>query len=437
MNSMPEAASSIAPTEVKVADRPIGDPPGASSKKHGFRAFESRNFKLLWIGLLISNAGTWMDGAAQGWLVTDIKHDGAAFWLGLISMAFAVPMIVLTPFGGAIADRFPRVRLLWIVQILYITASATLSIIVITGVVQVWMLVVYSFVNGVVLAVDSPTRHALLPDIVTREQLPAAVSLNSVAFTGAGLVGPALGGALIPLIGVGGVLSFNAISCIAILVALKKLRDVPDHSTTQTSPANVLTSIREGVAFVRGSRLLMGLILISAASGLLIRSYNPMLAVFAREVFDINSIRYGLLLSAGGLGTLIGGFGIAARRDVRLKGRWVMIAVLAQAAFLLMFAVVGIYGVALPALALVGVVNAIAGALIATLIQLAAPGHLRGRVMSLYLMCVVGVPSIGSFALGSLAELVNVQFTVGAAAVVFLAIAAVIFGRNAELRHAT
>ena len=154
----------------------------------------------------------------------------AAFWLGLISMAFAIPMIVLTPFGGAIADRFPRIRLLWIVQILYITASAILSIIVITGVVQVWMLVVYSFINGVVLAVDSPTRHALLPDIVTREQLPAAVSLNSVAFTGAGLMGPALGGALIPLIGVGGVLSFNAISCIAILVALKKLRDVPDHS---------------------------------------------------------------------------------------------------------------------------------------------------------------------------------------------------------------
>jgi MFS family permease len=205
----------------------------------------------------------------------------------------------------------------------------------------------------------------------------------------------------------------------------------------QTSPANVLTSIREGMAFVRGSRLLMGLMVISAASGLLIRSYNPMLAVFAREVFEVDSIRYGLLLSAGGLGTLIGGFGIAARRDVRLKGRWVMIAVLAQALFLLVFAIAGIYGVALPALALAGVVNAIAGALIATLIQLAAPGHLRGRVMSLYLMCVVGVPSIGSFALGSVAELVNVQFAVGAAAVLFLVIAAVIFGRNAELRHAT
>ncbi len=409
----------------------------ASSRKLGFRALESHNFKLLWIGLLISNAGTWMDGAAQGWLVTDIKHGGAALWLGVISMAFAIPMLFLTPFGGAIADRFPRIRLLWIVQILYITASAILASIVIAGVIQVWMLVVYSFINGLVLAVDSPTRHALLPDIVTRDQLPSAVSLNSIAFTGAGMIGPALGGALIPAIGVGGVLAFNAISCIAILVALAKLRDVPDHSRSQTSPNNVLTSIKEGFAYVRSSPLLMGLMLVSAASGLLIRSYGPMMAVFAREVFHVNSIRYGLLLSAGGFGTLIGGFWVAARRDIPSKGRWVMTAVLVQGAMLLVFSGTAIYGIALPALAMVGVVNALAGALIATLIQLSVPGHLRGRVMSLYLMTVVGFPSVGSFALGSLAEIFNVRFAVGSAAACFLAIAAVIFLRNPELRRAT
>jgi MFS family permease len=183
--------------------------------------------------------------------------------------------------------------------------------------------------------------------------------------------------------------------------------------------------------------LLMGLMLLSVASGLLVRSYGPLLAVFARDVFQIDSVRYGLLLSAGGLGTLIGGFWLANRGGVGSKGRWVLVCMLVQGALLLVFAVTGIYGIALPALALVGIVNTIAGALIATLIQLGAPGHLRGRVMSLYLMTVVGVPSVGSFALGSLAEVINVRFAVGSAAVCFLAVAAVIFMRNDELRHAT
>ena len=419
------------------SEEAIDDPVASPSRKLGFRAFDSRNFRLLWIGLVISNAGTWMDGAAGGWLVTDIKHDGAALWLGLISVAFAVPMLVLTPFGGAIADRFPRVRLLWIVQLLYMSASAALTVIVVTGAIQVWMLVIYSCVNGAVLAVDSPTRHSLLPDIVTREQLPAAVSLSSVAFTGAGLIGPALAGALIPLIGVGGVFAFNSLSCVAILIALAKLRDVPDHSGSQARPANVLTSIKEGLAFVGNSPLLTGLMLLSAAAGLLVRSYNPMLAVFARQVFQVDSVRYGFLMSAGGLGTLIGGFGIAARRDIDRKGRWVAIALLLQGVLLLGFATSRWYGAALSALAVVGLVNAVAGALIATIIQLATPAHLRGRVMSLYLMSIVGVPSIGSFLLGSVAQMINVRFAVGSAAILFLAAAAIIFTRFPGLRHAT
>lgn len=410
--------------------------PEPPAKKGGFLALESRNFKLLWIGLLISNAGTWMDSAAEGWLVTDLKHANAPFWLGLISAAFAVPMLALPPFGGAIADRFPRVRLLWLVQILYITASSILATLVLTGVIQVWMLVVYSFVNGMVLAVDSPTRHALLPDIVTREQLPSAVSLNSIAFTGAGLIGPALGGAMIPFIGVGGVLAVNAVSCIAILVALARLRDVPDHSKNRASNGNVLMSIKEGLAFVRGSRLLMGLMTLSAASGLLVRSYGPMLAVFAREVFVVDSLRYGFLVSAGGLGTLIGGLWIARRASFGSKGHWIMAAALAHGVLLLGFSATGVYGLALPALALVGIANSITGALIATVIQLTAPSHLRGRVMSFYLMTVVGVPSVGSFALGSVAEIVNVRFAVGAASVSFLIIAGTIFARNREVTHA-
>src|SRR4051812_28208243 len=175
-----------------------------------FAALQSHNFKLLWFGLLISNAGTWMEATATSWLITDLARHNDSFWLGVNAAAFAVPMLILPPFGGVVADRFNRIRALLGVQIIYLIASSTLAILVLTDVIRIWMIIVYALFNGIVLAFDSPVRHSLVPDIVEREQVASAVSLNSVAFTGASLVGPAIAGALIPLIGVGGVMSINA-----------------------------------------------------------------------------------------------------------------------------------------------------------------------------------------------------------------------------------
>lgn len=398
---------------------------------------QSRNFRLLWFGLFISNAGTWMAATAEGWLVTDLQPGRAAFWLGVISAAFAVPMILLPPIGGAIADRLPRIRLLWIVQIAYLAISAVLAALTLSGAVAIWMLITFAFFNGVILAFDSPVRHAMLPEIVDRAQLTSGISLNSVAFTGAALIGPAIAGLLIPVIGIGGVFAFNAASCVATLVALAKFRDLPASRRRSGPQENVLRAIMGGVRHVRASRTLTGLIAVSTVSGLLARSYGPMLAVFARDVFHVGSGAFGLLVSAGGLGTLIGAFGLAGRADVTRKGRWVMASVLLQGAMLLLFAVSGSIAVALPALLLIGVANAISGALISTLIQLSVPNELRGRVMSFYLLTVVGVPSIGSLLLGAVATATDVRLAVGGGAVLVLLVVAVMFARNGELRGAT
>src|SRR3954469_10370533 len=131
-----------------------------------FVARQSRNFKFLWLGLLISNAGTWMESTGQGWLITDLEPARKAFWLGIIAASFAVPMLFLTPIGGAVADRVPKLKLLWTVQISYLLFSGVLAFLTLTDVVNVWYLIVYSFINGVVLAFDSPGRHAILPDLV-------------------------------------------------------------------------------------------------------------------------------------------------------------------------------------------------------------------------------------------------------------------------------
>lgn len=400
-----------------------------------FAALQSANFKWLWFGLLISNAGTWMESVASGWLVTDLEPDRAAFWLGVLAISFAIPMLILPPFGGAVADRVHRIRLLWAVQVMYLVLSSALAIVTLIGVVEIWMLLVYAVLNGVVLAFDSPVRHALLPEILSREQLTSGVSLNSVAFTGAALVGPAIAGALIPLIGVGGVMTFNAVSCGATLIALSKLQGIAERPS-KPSTEGVFQSIGRGVRFILASPLLSGLMLVSTVGGLFARSYNPLLAVFARDVYHVGSGAYGALVSAGGLGTLIGAFGLAGRRTVSRRGRLVAVAVLSQATFLLLFAVSPWYALSLPLLGLIGMSYAIAAASIATLIQLSAPNELRGRVMSLYMLTVIGVPSVGSFIIGAVGQWTGVRLAVGGSASIVLLIVSVILRRNSALRNA-
>jgi MFS family permease len=400
-----------------------------------FSALQSANFKWLWFGLLISNAGTWMESVASGWLVTDLEPDRAAFWLGVLAISFAIPMLILPPFGGAVADRVHRIRLLWAVQVMYLVLSSALAIVTLIGVVEIWMLLVYAVLNGVVLAFDSPVRHALLPEILSREQLTSGVSLNSVAFTGAALVGPAIAGALIPLIGVGGVMTFNAVSCGATLIALSKLQGIAERPS-KPSTEGVFQSIGRGVRFILASPLLSGLMLVSTVGGLFARSYNPLLAVFARDVYHVGSGAYGALVSAGGLGTLIGAFGLAGRRTVSRRGRLVAAAVLSQATFLLLFAVSPWFALSLPLLGLIGMSYAIAAASIATLIQLSAPNELRGRVMSLYMLTVIGVPSVGSFIIGAVGQWTGVRLAVGGSASIVLLTVSVILRRNSALRNA-
>jgi MFS family permease len=406
-------------------------------KPRGFAALHSRHFRLLWLGLFISNSGTWMNSTAQGWLVTDLDPDGAAVALGLIAAAFAVPMLLLPPVGGAIADRVPRLRLLFVVQCLYVTLTSLLTVATLSGVIEVWMLMAYSFFNGVVLAFDAPCRNALVPDLVTPRQLTSAISLNSAAFTGAALIGPALAGALIPFVGVGGVFAINTVSYAAVIWALSQLRGIPEAGRRRTAPDGILRSIGNGVAFVRRSPLLLGLLTVSVITGVFGRSFGPLLAVFARDVFEVGSLGFGILVAAPGLGTLCGAIGLAAIDELTGRGQWIWRSATIFAVALLAFALSGLYAVALPLLILVGLSSTVASALIATLIQLHAPNELRGRLMSFYSLTVIGVPSAGVLISGAVADAVGVRAAVGGGALLVLALVALIFVRNPALRTAS
>lgn len=437
MNPAPSPAPPVAAAEPTAPEiSPEQEPAAAESRRRGFAALRARNFRLLWLGLFISNAGTWMTSTAEGWLVTDLNPDDAAFSLGLISASFAIPMLALPAVGGAIADRVPRIRLLFTVQCVYVVLSAVLTTLTVTGVIEVWMLMGYALFNGAVLAFDAPTRNALLPDIVTPHQLTSAVSLNSAAFTGAALIGPALAGALIPLVGVGGVFAINTVSYIAVFWALFQLRGIPDVGRRRTSPDGVLRSIGRGITYVRQSPLLLGLLTVSVITGVFGRSFGPLLAVFARDVFATGSVGFGFLVAAPGLGTLCGAIGLAAIGDVANRGRWIWRAAAIFAVALVLFAAVGIYAVALPLLVLVGGSSTIASALIATLIQIHAPNELRGRLMSFYSLTVIGVPSAGVLLSGTVADLVGVRIAVGGGAALVFLLVSLAFVRNRALRDA-
>lgn len=377
-----------------------------------------------------------MATTAEGWLVTDLAKDNASVIIGLIAVAFALPMFGLTMVGGAIADRFPRKRLLWIVQISYLTCATALALVNLLGWIEIWMLILYSFANGLVLAFDSPARNSLLPDIVEREHLAGAVSLNSAAYSGAALIGPAIAGALIPLIGVSGVYTINAISCLAVLLALHAMTGVPEYAASKpTASVRLWESIKQGVRFALDSPIILGVLAVSIVSGIFARSYSPLLVIFARDEFNVGSFAFGLMVAAPGIGTLTAAFVLATRKDSGDRGRKLWLAVSGLAISLVAFAIMPWYAGGLPLLILTGFFTTSTAATMATIVQLQAPPHLRGRLMSIYMLTVIAVPSLGTLLSGAVADIVGVRATVGVAAAIVLVGVALIFKRNDALRE--
>jgi MFS family permease len=375
-----------------------------------------------------------MATTAEGWLVTELEPDRAPLFVGIIALSFALPMIFLTMIGGAAADRFPRMRLLWLVQIIYMAAGLIIATLTLTDLVEVWMLPIYSFILGVGLAFDSPVRQSILPDIVSREQLAGAVSLNSASYTGAALIGPAIAGALIPLIGVGGVYLVASFSVIAVMTALKRMTGVPDFAAPKGDAMSLKESIREGIRFSLDSRVIFGVLAVSIVSGVFARSYNPLLVIFARDEFEVGSFLFGLMIAAPGLGTLISAFVIASRIDTGGRGKKMLIASMGLGLVQIGFATMPWYAGALPLLIMTGAFSTLLAANMATVIQLQAPPRLRGRLMSIYMLTLVGIPAFGTMISGAIANAVGVRPTVVGAALIMMIGVLAIFRRNRELR---
>ncbi len=382
---------------------------GTGLSKRRFAALHSRNFRILWFGLIFSNVGAQMQMIAESWLILQLTNSPLA--LGIMSLCFGIPMIALPMLGGALADRFDRITILKFTQAEEFIVPLIMAGIIFSGHLHVWMLYVGAVLGGTMLAFDNPARQALLPGLVPPEDLMNATALMSAVWTGALLVGPAVGGVLLGAFGAGWLFAINGVTTLAVVVAIYSLRDVRTRNESRLESG--LQRLVGGVRYAAAHRGVLALLALTAASGLLGRSYSTLLPVFARDLWHTGPRGYGLLLMAPGAGALIGAFGVAALGDVKSKGRFVVVANVAYCVSLILFALVPPYLVGMALLVVAGLASTAFGAAVGTMLQFATPGALRGRVMSLYTVAVIGGPSLGGLLGGAVAQAFNAQIAVG------------------------
>lgn len=371
-----------------------------TSNQARYPALRQRNFVLIWSGLLVSNMGTWMQNVAQSWLIYQLTGNNALF-LGWLGLSFAIPMVIVPPLGGAVADRVDRVKLLYVTQSCAMLLALVLAVLTWLDLIQPVHILLTSFTGALLLAFDNPTRQALIPELVPRADLLNAISLNSATYTGAALVGPAIAGVLLDTIGAGWLFLINGVSFLAVIGALYLMRDVPDQSRRAVP---LREAIFGGVVYAWRHRLIAALLLLSALAAIFGRSYQQLLPVFADDIWRVGSGGYGSLLAAGGGGALLGAFTMASIKAIRAQGRLLVISGLAFCAALAAFALSPIAAIGLVLLVVVGFVSTVFTTIIATVIQLRVPNELRGRVMSLYAITLIGLPSLGALGLASVAR---------------------------------
>lgn len=367
-----------------------------------YPALRHRNFALIWSGLLVSNMGTWMQNVAQSWLIYKLTGNNPLY-LGYLGLSFAIPMIILPPLGGALADRVERITLLYVTQTCALLLAAALAILTWSGQIRPAHLLITTLLGSFLLAFDNPTRQSLIPELVPRADLMNALSFNAATYNGAALIGPALAGALLNVVGAGWLFLLNAISFLAVIGALWSLRDLPQRR--QATPFR--QALFGGFIYVLEQRTILLLLVLSALASLFGRSYQQLLPIFADDIWRVGAGGYGALLSAGGAGALIGAFAMASARDVRAQGRVLLISGGLFCGALVGFALVPWFWLGFVLLVLVGVTSTVFTTMIATIIQLGVPGELRGRVVSLYSVTLIGLPSLGALGVAAVARALN------------------------------
>lgn len=398
-------------------------------KQFGHSTFSSLkiwNYRLYFTGQAISLCGTWMQSIAQSWLVLKITGSGTA--LGLVIALQHLPILLLGPLGGVIADRFPKRKILFFTQSASGILALILGALVATDTVQLWMLYVLAFMLGLVNTIDNPTRQTFVIEMVEKEQIGNAVALNSTQVNVARIIGPAIAGVLIATIGLAWCFAVNGISYIAVLIALFMMRTDDLHPIVSVPRAK--GQLREGFRYVASNPLLRDTLIMMAIIGTLSYEFNVILPLFARFTFNGDARTYAALTSAMGLGSVIASLFTANRK--KRSPEMLVRAMFLFAMTMFLVAVAPNFTIALIAMVLVGASSINVVTLGNVMLQLESAPEMRGRVMALWTVAFLGSTPIGGPIIGWVGEYAGPRW--GLAVGGFAALFAAGFGKMRSYR---
>ena len=368
----------------------------------GFSAFRHRNYRLYFSGQLISVTGTWMQTIAQSWLVLTLTSSALLF--SLVSVLQFLPVLLLSPVAGVVADRLPKRELIIATQSVACLCATTMVTLVATGRIELWHIYVLASILGVNNAFDMPTRQAFVVDMVGKEDLVNAIAMNSTLFNVGRIIGPSFAGLLMAWKGAAWCFGIDAVSYLAVIFGLTRMRDVP---SVARQAGRGIQQMREGVAYIRNSDLLMLPILIGGFVGIFGMNFNVWIPLLAKNEFKVGADGFGILMASVGIGSLIGALYLAFHSN-RPKPSAIIFSglMLGSVEILLGFAAsIPVHVViALLMLPFMGFAMSSTGAMANTLVQTASPEAMRGRVMAAYMALAAGAAPSGSFLMGAIAN---------------------------------
>jgi MFS family permease len=371
--------------------------------------FRYRDFRLLWAGLLVGNVGFWVQFTALGYYVAALapSAEAGAFDIGLIGAARAVPVLLLSPFAGVVADRYPRRRVLLATNTAGAALALTIFALIATRHAPLWTLMITSALQAAAMSFDSPARQSWVPLLVPRELAGRAIGLNSLAFNAPSVAGPPLAGVLIAAVGVAPCFLVSACATLVVVAALTAMKPSPPSSARR---GNVVGAVLEGVRFLAGHPVLRWVVLLLVVSSLTIRPYSFLMPAYAVHVVHTDARGLGWLMAANGIGALLGASFTAATGGLRRGVIWLVSALVGSLAI----ALLGLTSHFVPAAAVLTLAGLAILSFVGSsniLLQMLAPDDMRGRAISVYSMILLGLLPLGSLLVGSLAGLLELRWT--------------------------
>ncbi len=390
-----------------------------------FKAFSYRDFRLMWAGAFTSSVGTWMQEVAQNWLI--LTMTGSTALLGLDAFLGDAPFLLFSLFGGVLADRMDRRRILLGSQVVQMSSAILLAALIVTGNIHVWIILTLSFVVGFAQSFGGPAYQALIPTLVDREDLPNAVAMNSIQFNLARVIGPVLAGVAFYKLGAAACFGLNAISFLAPIAALSVL--ARGGMVAAPSTETVLQSLRTGLKAVVDDKGLRGLVTLGFIGSFCAMPLVTFLPVFAKSVFHQDAKGYSVLLAAFGIGAIGGAVGTAWIGNVRRKGIVAVAMQMTFGALMAGFALSRNPILSYALLALAGASLMVVFAMFMTLVQANVDDRLRGRVVSVYSLAFRGAMPLGNLLAGLVAAVATAPRVLIANGLVMLGVGAVVLLR--------